>query len=51
MTDLLTRMERNRKEAETFSDLAKSAASPFLRAYYWRIAGRYLSFEEEWSRR
>jgi hypothetical protein len=48
MTDLLTRMERNRKEAEKFSDLATSAASPFLRAYYWRIAERYPSFEEEW---
>jgi hypothetical protein len=48
MTDLLTRMERNRKEAEKFSDLAKSAASPFLRAYHWRIAERYLSFGEEW---
>jgi hypothetical protein len=45
MTDLLTRMERNRKEAGKFSDLAKSAASSFLRAYYWRIAERYLSFE------
>jgi hypothetical protein len=49
MSDLLTRMERNRKEAEKFSDLAKSASSPFLRAYYSRIAERYLSFEEEWK--
>jgi hypothetical protein len=48
MSDLLTRMERNRKEAEKFS-LAKSASSPFLRAYYSRIAERYPSFEEEWN--
>jgi hypothetical protein len=47
MSDLLTRMERNRKEAEKFSDLAKSASSPFVRAYYSRVAERYLSFEEE----
>jgi hypothetical protein len=49
MWDLLTRMERNRKETEKFFDLAKSASSPFLRAYYSRIAERYLSFEEEWN--
>jgi hypothetical protein len=49
MSDLLTRMERNRKEAEKSPDLAKSASSPFLRAYYSRIAERYLSFEEEWN--
>jgi hypothetical protein len=47
MSDLLIRMEQNRKEAEKFSDLAKSASSPFLRAYYSRIAERYLSFEEK----
>jgi hypothetical protein len=49
MSDLLTRMERNRKEAEKYSGLAKSASSPFVRAYYSRIAERYLSFEEEWN--
>jgi hypothetical protein len=49
MSDLLTRMERNRREAEKFSDLAKSASSPFLQAYYSGIAERYLSFEEVWS--
>jgi hypothetical protein len=49
MSDLLTRMERNRKDAEKFYDLAKSAPSPFQRAYYSRIAERYLSFEEEWN--
>jgi hypothetical protein len=46
MSDLLFRMEQNRKAAEKFSDLAKSASSPSLRAYYSRIAERYLSFEE-----
>jgi hypothetical protein len=49
MSDLLTRMERNRKEAERFSDLAESASSPVVRAYYSRIAERYLSFEKEWN--
>ncbi len=42
-------MERNRKEAEKFSDLAKVASSPFLRAYYWNTASRYLSSEGELS--
>src|SRR3979490_987842 len=48
MTDLLSRAERNRNEAAKFSDLAKSASSPFLRDYYLRIAERYLSLEGEW---
>jgi hypothetical protein len=48
MTDLLSRAERNRNEAAKFSDLAKSASSPFLRDYYLRIAERYLSLEDEW---
>ena len=47
MTDLLNRMERNRKEAAKFSDLAKSAPSPFLRGYYLRIAEQYLSSRDE----
>jgi hypothetical protein len=38
MMDLLFRMERNRKEAAKFSELAKTAQSPFLRGYYSRIA-------------
>jgi hypothetical protein len=46
--DPLSRMERNRKEAAKFSDLAKSAPSAFLRDYYRRIAERYLSLEGEW---
>jgi hypothetical protein len=48
MTDLLSRAEQNRKEAAKFSDLAKSASSPFLRDYYLRIAERYLSLEGDW---
>jgi hypothetical protein len=44
MTD---RAERNRQEAAKFSDLAKTASSPFLQGYYWRIAERYLSLEGE----
>jgi hypothetical protein len=47
MTDLLSKMERDRKEAAQFSDLAKSTSLPFLRGYYWRIAERYLSSEGE----
>jgi hypothetical protein len=42
-------MDRNRKEAEKFSDLAKAASSPFVRAYYWNTALRYLSSEGELS--
>jgi hypothetical protein len=44
MTD---RAERNRQEAAKFSDSAKTASSPFLQGYYWRIAERYLSLEDE----
>jgi hypothetical protein len=47
MTDLLFGIERNRKEAAKFSELAKTASSPFLRSYYSRIAERYL-LEGEW---
>jgi len=49
MTDRSSRMEQNRKDAEKFSDLAKAASSPFLRAYYWHTALRYLSSEGELS--
>jgi hypothetical protein len=48
MMDLLFRMERDRKEAAKFSELAKTASSPFLRGYYSRVAERYLSLEGEW---
>jgi len=46
--DLLSRMERNRKEAAKFSDLANSASSAFLRGYYRRIAEPYLLLDGEW---
>jgi hypothetical protein len=42
-------MDRNRKEAQKFSDLAKTASTPFLRAYYWNTALRYLSSEGQLS--
>jgi hypothetical protein len=48
MMDLTFRMERNRKEAAKYSDLAKTASSPFLRDYYSLIAERYLLLEGEW---
>jgi len=44
-----SRAEQNREEAAKFSELAKTASSPFLRAYYWHIALRYLSSEGELS--
>ena len=47
MMDLSFRTERNRNEAAKFSDLAKAASSPFVQGYYWRIAERYLSLEDE----
>jgi hypothetical protein len=43
----LSRAEQNREEAAKFSELAKTASSPFLRAYYWHTALRYLSSEGE----
>jgi hypothetical protein len=46
-SDSLSGVERNRKEAEKFSELAKTASFPFLRSYYWHIALRYLSQEGE----
>ena len=46
MTSPLSRAERNRQEAARFFDLAKSASSPFLRGYYWRLAERYLELYE-----
>jgi hypothetical protein len=47
MTDPSSRIERNREEAAKFSELAKTASSPFLRAYYWHTALRYLSSQGE----
>jgi hypothetical protein len=45
----LSRAEQNREEAAKFSELAKTASSPFLRAYYWHAALRYLSSDGELS--
>jgi hypothetical protein len=41
MQDPTKRAERYRKVAEEYSELAKETSSPFLRAYYQRIAEQY----------
>jgi hypothetical protein len=41
MQDPAKRAERYGKMAEEYADLAKDASSPFLRAYYQRIAEQY----------
>jgi hypothetical protein len=41
MQDRAKRAERYRKVAEEYAELAKDASSPFLRAYYQRIAEQY----------
>ena len=41
MPDPSRRADRYRKVAAEYSELAKDAASPFLRTYYWRIAEEY----------
>jgi hypothetical protein len=41
--DPLIKADRYRKVAAEYSDLAKTALSPFLRTYYHRIAEQYLS--------
>jgi hypothetical protein len=38
---------RELKAAEDFFELAKSAGSPFMRAYYRLVAERYLSSQGE----
>ena len=43
----LNRVERELKTAEEFFELAKNAASPFMRAYCRRVAERYLSSQGE----
>jgi hypothetical protein len=40
-------VERELKAAEEFFELAKKAGSPFMRAYYRRVAERYLSSQGE----
>jgi hypothetical protein len=47
MIDPLSRAGRELKSAEEFFELAKDASSPFMRAYYRRVAERYLSSEGE----
>ncbi len=43
MIDPSSRVGRELKAAEDFFELAKDASSPFLQAYYRRVAERYLS--------
>ena len=43
----MTRADQHVKEATKYFDEAKAAASPFLRAYYQRVAERYLSSQGE----
>ena len=47
MIDPSSRLGRELKAAEDFFELAKSASSPFLQAYYRRVAERYLSTQGE----
>jgi hypothetical protein len=47
MIDPSSRLDRELKAAEEFFELARTASSPFMRAYYQRIAERYLSSEGE----
>jgi hypothetical protein len=47
MIDPSSTLGRELKAAEDFFALAKSASSPFMRAYYQRVAERYLSSEGE----
>ena len=42
-----SRLDRDLKAAEEFFGLARTASSPFMRAYYQRVAERYLSSEGE----
>jgi hypothetical protein len=42
-----SRTDRNVEAADEFFDLAKTAPTPFMRAYYERVALRYLSSEGE----
>ena len=43
MIDPLNMGGRELKAAEDFFKLAKNASSPFMRAYYQRVAERYLA--------
>jgi hypothetical protein len=41
--DVMTRADHDLNEATKYFDEAKAASSPFLRAYYQRVAERYPS--------
>jgi hypothetical protein len=47
MIDPSSTLARELKAAEEFFELANKACSPFMRAYYRRVAERYLSSEGE----
>jgi hypothetical protein len=47
MIDPSSKLGRELKAAEDFFELAKNADSPFLQAYYRRVAERYLSSQGE----
>jgi hypothetical protein len=47
MIDPLSKVGRELKAAEEFFELAKNSSSPFMRAYYRRVAERYLSSQGE----
>ena len=47
MTDPLSRADLALKAADEFFDLARKARTPFMRAYYERVALRYLSSQGE----
>ncbi len=47
MIDPSSRVARELETAQEFFELAKTATSPFMRAYYRRVAERYLSSQGE----
>jgi hypothetical protein len=47
MIDPSSKLGRELKAAEDFFESAKNASSPFLQAYYRRVAERYLSSQGE----
>jgi hypothetical protein len=47
MIDPSSRLGRELKTAGDFFELTKTASSPFLQAYYRRVAERYLSSQGE----
>jgi hypothetical protein len=47
MIDASSTLARELKAAQDFFELAKNTYSPFMRAYYQRVAERYLSSEGE----